>query len=57
MSTMRNPRSGSASGAVPGVPALCSDQTREPLPGTAKTGGLLLALEQPPRLGAGHPRR
>ncbi len=26
---------------------MCSDLTREPLPGTAKTGGLILALEYP----------
>jgi len=39
MSTTRNPRSG--------IPALCSDQTREPLPGTARTGARTLALEHP----------
>jgi len=39
MSTTRNPRSGTA--------VLCSDATREPLPGTAKTGNLILALEYP----------
>lgn len=36
MSTTRNPRSG-----------LCSDITREPLPGTAKTGRLVVAVEVP----------
>jgi hypothetical protein len=36
MPTTRNPRSG-----------LCSDLTEEPLPGTAKTGRLTLALEYP----------
>ena len=36
MPTTRNPRSG-----------MCSDLTSEPLPGTAKTGGLTLALENP----------
>lgn len=36
MPTTRNPRSG-----------LCSDITREPLPGTAKTGQLIVAVEYP----------
>jgi hypothetical protein len=36
MPTTRNPRSG-----------LCSDITREPLPGTAKTGRLVVAVEYP----------
>ncbi|WP_420099738.1 sucrase ferredoxin [Corynebacterium sp.] len=36
MPTTRNPRSG-----------LCSDITREPLPGTAKTGRLIVAVEYP----------
>ncbi len=42
---MRNPRSGSPSGVTAGVGPLCSDVTEEPLPGTAKAGGLILALE------------
>jgi hypothetical protein len=37
MSTIRNPRSGTSQS--------CSDVTVEPLPGTAKSGGLILALE------------
>lgn len=37
MSTTRNPRSGTSQS--------CSDVTVEPLPGTAKSGGLILALE------------
>lgn len=39
---MRNPRSGTSAQSE-----MCSDVTDEPLPGTAKTGGLVLALEHP----------
>ncbi|AGP31488.1 sucrase ferredoxin [Corynebacterium terpenotabidum] len=44
MSTTRNPRSGQVKEAS-ALPTLCSDATQEPLPGTAKTGGLFVVLE------------
>lgn len=34
-----------AASSAPACAPLCSDATEEPLPGTAKTGGLILALE------------